>query len=428
MLVLALCLLSLIAYSQGSFTKTKDLYYQISPVPGFKKSVVSFTFDDGYLNQFRIGLPLLKEYNLPATFYLITGLLDSLTRKTITDNLTADYEIGSHTVTHADLANSVPENIDRELVNSRKTIQDYFGNANGLTLCYPWGLFNGYAKKSASVFYMGARSADIGYNSLNHFDRYAIKMQGFSENTKPDEANSWVDYAITNHLWLVEMIHGIDGEGFSPVSSLTLGEHLRYVCSNDSLIWCSTVANYIKYFEESQVADITCDECSDTVYKIRINDYLDDAIYNQPLSVMIKVPESWSDINVLCKNHNEKVSELKPQYVTFDALPDGNQIIVRPSFLKDYYLQESYGLKLLYLTANPFIDELRITLEALNLQDIEVGLFDLNGMLLINQSVKSVEGIFDTYLETSKISSGIYILRIISLTDKVRFIKKMVKI
>ncbi len=36
------------------------------------KKTVALTFDDGYLNNFEIALPILKKYNVPATFYLIS--------------------------------------------------------------------------------------------------------------------------------------------------------------------------------------------------------------------------------------------------------------------------------------------------------------------------------------------------------------------
>jgi len=38
-----------------------------------KQACVSLTFDDSSLNQFRIGVPLLNERSLPATFFIVTG-------------------------------------------------------------------------------------------------------------------------------------------------------------------------------------------------------------------------------------------------------------------------------------------------------------------------------------------------------------------
>lgn len=41
------------------------------------KKTIALTFDDGYKNNFDIALPILKKYNAPATFYIITkGLLN----------------------------------------------------------------------------------------------------------------------------------------------------------------------------------------------------------------------------------------------------------------------------------------------------------------------------------------------------------------
>ena len=42
-----------------------------------KQKTIALTFDDGYINNFSVALPVLKKYKVPATFYLISkGLID----------------------------------------------------------------------------------------------------------------------------------------------------------------------------------------------------------------------------------------------------------------------------------------------------------------------------------------------------------------
>ncbi|MBD1385522.1 polysaccharide deacetylase family protein [Mucilaginibacter rigui] len=44
-----------------------------------KKGAVSITWDDGSINQFKVALPLLNSYKLPATFFIITGQIPGST-------------------------------------------------------------------------------------------------------------------------------------------------------------------------------------------------------------------------------------------------------------------------------------------------------------------------------------------------------------
>ena len=40
-----------------------------------KDAALSLTYDDGYINQFTVALPMMNKLNLPATFFIITGQL-----------------------------------------------------------------------------------------------------------------------------------------------------------------------------------------------------------------------------------------------------------------------------------------------------------------------------------------------------------------
>ena len=424
-ILLILISLSFNLRAQRLTVDNSNFFYQISPIYDFKQSIISLTFDDGYITQFTVALPLLKERNIPATFYVITNRLDSVTKSLISDNISEEFEIGSHTVTHADLVKIGNEDAKMELLNSHTFLQRNFGVNAGLTMSYPWGIYNSSVEQIAKSIYLAARSTDVGYNSLYTFDRYALKMQNFDKQTGAYRANPWVDFAIANHLWLVEMIHGINNAGYSPIDAKVLTEHLDYIANVKDKIWCSTISSVIKYIDESKNTEIKCDICTDSVYKLRIDDFLDDSIYNQPLSVRIKVPDNWDSIWI---SNSEKINTEyynKSKFILFNALPDNQLLIIRPKLTS--IPEKNSGIRLVYLTANPFFDNIKLAIEVFDQRDIDIILCDMNGKLLIHQKEKNAFGAINLFFDTFGISNGVYFLRVSSDRGDL-IIKKLVKI
>jgi beta-galactosidase len=401
-------------------------FYQISPLFDFKKGIVSLTFDDGYLNQFKIGMPLLKSLKMPATFYLITDVIDSTLKSIILDNLSPEFEIGSHTVSHPDLVKSGYSAAKNELFNSKVTLQEYFGMNAGLTLSYPWGIYNSSVKQIAKDYYLAARTTDPGYNSFYAPDRYALKVQGFMSQTKVSEANQWIDFSLRNHVWLVEMIHGINSEGFSPVDSSVLGEHFRYIRNQEDEVWCSSVVNVIKYINESENTVLTCELCNDTIYTVRVNNVLTDSVYDQPLSIKVKVPLNWDSISISgTGSFNNEYSD-NNKFITFNVVPDNQVITIRPGLLTTP--QKESGLRIIYMSANPFINNIRLSLDVLDAQDIDISLYDLNGRVIVHQVQKNANGVVNLVFDTDGMNSGIYFLKVTGSRKGSYILKKMIKI
>jgi len=44
---------------------------------GFRRPSVAVTFDDGFQNNYEVAFPILREFQLPVTIFLTTGLIDS---------------------------------------------------------------------------------------------------------------------------------------------------------------------------------------------------------------------------------------------------------------------------------------------------------------------------------------------------------------
>ncbi len=400
-------------------TRAQDLYidksglcYQIAPVYNYKLGIVSLTFDDGSPNQFTIGIQSLKERNLPASFYLITDLIDSVTENILNTVFDSNYEIGSHTVKHRDLVNISAIDAQLELLNSQAFLNEHFGVNSGLTLSYPWGNYNSSVKKLAKEIYIAARSTRVGYNSIYSLDRYALRMQCFDKKTGLGNANSWVDYAIRNKKWLIEMIHGIDGIGFSPVDHQVLTDHLDYIKKLEDKLWCTSVSNVIKYIDESAKAKIYSLSSNDSVFVIKIDDNLDDSIYNQPLTFRVKVPDSWDGIKI--SNGETIRSEVinGSKFFLFNALPDNTLLTIKPAFIDE--TKNEPETRLVYLSENPFTDHINLTVEVFHPENLEIILSDLSGKIMVHQRISSDKGLVNFFFNTSNLGRGVYIIKVFS--------------
>jgi hypothetical protein len=99
---------------------------------------VVLTFDDGYANVHEHALPVLLQRRFTATFFLISGYLESppgrpaaspgaagpwLSWREAAELAAAGMEIGGHTSTHADLARLSPADAEAEIVASRRELE-----------------------------------------------------------------------------------------------------------------------------------------------------------------------------------------------------------------------------------------------------------------------------------------------------------------
>ena len=81
------------------------------------KGLVSINFDDGYLSQYQIALPILERAGMKATFYIITQMHDAehMTDAQVLDLYARGNEIGAHTRTHPALVNISKQPITHKL-------------------------------------------------------------------------------------------------------------------------------------------------------------------------------------------------------------------------------------------------------------------------------------------------------------------------
>ncbi len=112
---------------------------------------IAVTFDDGYTDVYHQATPILGKQRVPATAFVISGLVDGksrddsyhpsrplLTWDEILSLSHSGWTIGSHTLSHPVLAQQTPGESHRELLESRQRLSEVLGYDVNL-LAYPYG-------------------------------------------------------------------------------------------------------------------------------------------------------------------------------------------------------------------------------------------------------------------------------------------------
>lgn len=145
-----MALLKLLGYQGLSMT-------DLQPYLRGEKSgkVVGITFDDGYLNNLTNALPVLQKHGFSSTCYVVDELLgktnvwDAQIGIAQTKLMTAEQllqwqaggqEAGAHTQRHVDLTQTEAVNAQREIADSKSTLEQMLGKRIQ-HFCYPYGKF-----------------------------------------------------------------------------------------------------------------------------------------------------------------------------------------------------------------------------------------------------------------------------------------------
>ena len=131
--------------SQGYHTITFNdvrLYWQrVQPLPS--KPVI-ITLDDGYRDLYTTAFPILVAHNFTAVSYIVTGFIGLKGYVTVDQIKQMDqygFEIGAHTVNHADLARASQPWLTYQLVQSKRWLENMLGHSV-LDMAYPSGKYN----------------------------------------------------------------------------------------------------------------------------------------------------------------------------------------------------------------------------------------------------------------------------------------------
>ena len=134
-----------------------------------KAAVLTTSWDDGHKHDLRLAR-LLKEHGLRATFYVAPenqefAKQDLLTSQEIRD-ISQDFEIGAHSMTHRRLPAISEQQAKNEIVESKAVLEQVIGKEIKV-FCYPGGAYTGLHMQLVK---------DAGYRYARTVARYTFTV------------------------------------------------------------------------------------------------------------------------------------------------------------------------------------------------------------------------------------------------------------
>ncbi len=236
------------------------------PWPDGRRAAVSLTFDDARPSQVDVGVPILNEYGLRATFYVspqrASERLDAWKRA-----VGAGHEIGNHSMRHPCTGNfpwsrqtALEEYtlalMGQELDQANAEIEKLLG-VRAATFAYPCGQkFVGRGKNARSYvpliakrFAAGRGWRDEGVNNPAFCDPAQLMAMEFDGLTF-EQLKTLLDTAVEQGGWLVLAGHEISAQGRQTTRVDTLRAFCEYAGDPQNGLWVDTVANVAGYVAE----------------------------------------------------------------------------------------------------------------------------------------------------------------------------------
>jgi peptidoglycan/xylan/chitin deacetylase (PgdA/CDA1 family) len=166
-------------------------------VPRSSRPLVCVTFDDGYLDNYEHAAPILLKHQVPAAFFVSTGIVNTDRRfphdvrrgnppipvmqwDQLREMKRSGFTIGSHSVSHIDCAGEPEEQVWTELVQSRDDLKREL-SLDEVIFGYPYGGRQHMNAQRLELVkkagYCGCLSA-YGGSNVGSVDRFNVKRLG----------------------------------------------------------------------------------------------------------------------------------------------------------------------------------------------------------------------------------------------------------
>jgi Predicted xylanase/chitin deacetylase len=314
-----LCLSGLLICLKTSAQPLFDTVF-VAKYKSDKSCAISYTFDDGVLEHFKIAYPMLEKFGFKGTFWINGNTINEGEKNGIVNKLPRiswkdlkimsehGHEISSHGWSHKDLLKCTSDELNIEIDRNDSVIEAKIGK-RPVTFCYAGNHMNREIIKAASVNRVGTRT----------------KQFQMGRKSTPESLMEKIQSLINSGEWCATMIHGIV-TGYDPFKTdIILRDHFKYVKSYESKIWIATFRDVAAYTaEQKNIRLIIIKNNKKMIVKPILT--LDKNIFKFPLTMVVRGKHK-SKITVM--QNRKKISvRTFPDKILFDFDPNRGEITI----------------------------------------------------------------------------------------------------
>jgi peptidoglycan/xylan/chitin deacetylase (PgdA/CDA1 family) len=268
---------------------------QITKYKDSKKAAASYTFDDGYASSFKIAA-IFEKLGLRVSFYINPGNVLSDKWPNWKELAKKGHEIGNHSMTHADFLDPAltDAQMDVEVNGAQRLIEQKIG-IRPLVFAFPWHGYNERSLKVVMQHHFAIRDPDVGDDTykLAFFDQAhsVASTEALALAETLSNVNAQLSDAVALGGWFVAAGHGVDGDGWSPVTSQFLEDHLTFASKYSPQLWTDTYLNVARYRLCRKLVKPVVTILSANQATIRLTGNFDPALCTAPLTITMPIVE-----------------------------------------------------------------------------------------------------------------------------------------
>lgn len=293
---------------------------KVEPLAFGRKSAFLMMFDDACPTHVRNAIPALQKANLPGTFYIIPEKGEYKAQKDFWENKAAKMPqviLGNHSLTHAGFKDQA--NLDDELSKANAVI---LRSAPGkpkrlISFALPGGVKHTPAPTAEDLkrHNLVDRPAFGGHGAGVHYHNAAHVL------TDIDKAT-----ASGSTAWII--FHGVGGDWIS----FAMGEFNKLLDGleerkND--VWVTDPVSLHKYQTEAKTAKVLRKTVGRNL-TVELTSDADPALYDQPLTLSVRVPANWKKVNVTQAGKTTP-ADVTDAVASFEALPNAGPVTLAPA-------------------------------------------------------------------------------------------------